>query len=130
MSPTPTLDATVEEHVDAARRAAACIHEAVDTAETLRGAFEGIQDQDGWERYKEAKCLLQRAEQLMQEAMQAYQELSSHRNDLAKERARPLMEFAKCTANSAYQQANNDINSLSDLVDEAKENYLKVVDAL
>ena len=126
----PTLDTAVEEHVDVARSAADCIRKAVEEVKAIKNAFEQINDQDGWRRYKRAKQHLQRAGQLLSEADQALQEVSSHRNALAKEPPRPLIELAKRTADSAYQQALSGINYLQALVKEVEESYVTLVDRL
>ena len=122
-----TLDTAVEEHVDAARSAAACILKAVDKAETLSVAFQKITEQDDWERYKMAKCLLQQVEQLVPEAVKAIEKVRCHLDALPEVPVGTLGVFAKRTAISAYECADHDFQRLDDLVSQVREAYMALI---
>ena len=118
---------TIEADVDAARNAAARIHEARKKAMALKDATMQITEQDAWALYKKAKRFLEEAEQVRLEAQTAYEEASNRWHAVAEAtnahvQVDALATLARCTARRAYEQANEDMNIISQLVGEVTQN--------
>lgn len=122
----PTLDDAVEELVDAVRSVATRVREHLEIARALRDAFEEINEQsEEWEQYKEAKCLLQQAEQLLPEAKDALGGTSTHRSKLTKKVGGGALDaFAMRVVDRACADATTNMNSLTAVVEDVRENYM------
>lgn len=112
-----TLEPDIEKGVDAVRCAATRVRKSRQEAIAIKDAsIRVFEEEDEWVCYQTAKRLWQRAEQVEEEARAGYQEAS----DLW--RALPRPAFAARMAERAYQQANSDVNAVSQLVKEAQRN--------
>ena len=117
---------TVQADVDAARHAATRVADVRQRTMRLKDATMQIVAEDEWAVYKEAKRYCEEAERLMVEAQEAYAEASSRWHSVVKATAHAredvLAALAKRTAERAYRQATDDINVISPLVGEVKQN--------
>ena len=117
----------IEAAVDATRCAASRVANAKREALALKDATaQIITARDEWARYQEAKRLSERAEKVAQDALASYEEASNHWRDVeeatnahAKD---PVAALARRTARCAYTQANRDINFVSALLHDVKQN--------
>ena len=121
------LKPEIEAGVDAVRCSAAQVRKSLDDAKAIKDASMRINEQDEWVRYKTAKRFWQKAEQLEQGAIAAYEKTSSRFQALPEainKHGDPRTAFAVRVAERAYREANNDINDIAQLVEEAKQNCL------
>ena len=118
---------TIEADVDAARSAADRVRGAREKATELKDATMQITGKEAWVLRKTIKRFREEAEQVMLEARTAYEEVSKRWRAVeeatnAHIQVDELAALAQRTARCAYEQANKDMNIVSQLVCEVTQN--------
>ena len=121
------MEPELEARVDGARSAANRVCAALKRAEATKKESMQINEQDEWTLFKRRGDLLQRAEEAERDGLAALRELNECRSAVR----RMTMAHAHVDASAAlaqrvvdcdYRQANHDINEISWLVGEVRQN--------
>lgn len=118
---------SVEQDVDAARDSANRVREIREQAmEAKDKSLCNIYEKEKWLRYKEARKLEKESEKLEQEAYREYEKTSKHYRDVMQativHEQHDGAKVARTAAKCAYEEANSEINIISQLAEEVRQN--------
>ena len=128
------IEQDIVRNVDATRDAAARVRTTLNALEAMGTSLCLPRDVDDWQRYKEAKRLIDVASEMMEQAKTAYQDARCCWQSVEKATiahpSRPLIALARDAALSAYKCANSDCNKVSNLVYKVHQNCKDVIKQL